>query len=381
MISFGSTLNKERWKYTSLRGLDGFPFSDVQPLKTSHVTVPVLPFETAGRLVFVDGFYVPGQSDFPETISIKMIEAEFPQDNPFMKHLKPSLSEGVEITVEALAEVAKPIDCVFLFTDKSKDCASHLHHRIHLKQGAKASFIMRYVGLTSESYVTNTHTLIHTEPDAQVTLYHFQLQGKKAFHVEAITTHQARNSAVTLHSLSLGALLARIDFTANYHDVHAASTVYGVYHVNGRQHVDYHLDAEHLVSYGKTAQHVKGCVDDEARAVFNGRVCVKPGAIKAISDQSHHGLLLSKYARIDAKPELEIDCDDVQCRHGATVGALRADALFYLMARGIDEAKAKAMLELAHAASLLDAIDSPDIKTYMHDLLMLVVLKTEALHA
>jgi Fe-S cluster assembly protein SufD len=112
---------------------------------------------------------------------------------------------------------------------------------------------------------------------------------------------------------------------------------------------------------------VKGCVDGDARAVFNGLVSVPARSVKSVSEQSHHGLLLSRRARIDAKPELSIDCDDVQCRHGATVGALRQDAIFYLTSRGIEEKEAKSMLELAHVTSLLSAIENEPIKAYMEE--------------
>jgi Fe-S cluster assembly protein SufD len=114
---------------------------------------------------------------------------------------------------------------------------------------------------------------------------------------------------------------------------------------------------------------VKGCVDGDARAVFNARVRVPRHSHHSLSEQSHHGLLLSRRARIDAKPELEIDCDDVQCRHGATVGSLNRDALFYLVSRGIEESQAQSMLELAHVVSLLEKIKDPQVKDYMQDLI------------
>ncbi|MFI4956977.1 MAG: Fe-S cluster assembly protein SufD [Gammaproteobacteria bacterium] len=371
-------IQSERWKYTSLRALDGFPFSAPKAKPVSDVKIPVLPFETSGRLVFVDGFFVETLSDFSSPITLNMIEAFFPDENPFMKHLPEALSEGIEITVESGIEIAKPIDLVFLFTDNAEDCALHMHHRVHLKSHANASFVIRYLGDTKESYVANIHTVFDLEAASKATLYHIQLQGEKAYHVENIRFNQSKDSEMTVHTLTLGALLTRIDMNAHYQAAHAQSHIYGVYHVSGRQHVDYHLDAEHFHPFGRTTQHVKGCVDDNARAVFNGRVSVKPGAVKAYSEQSHHGLLLSRRARIDAKPELEIDCDDVQCRHGATVGALRADALFYLMSRGFNESQAKATLQLAHASSLIDEISVPEIREYMHHTLMSVAFKQEA---
>lgn len=374
-------VHPEHWKYTSLRGLSDFAFLSPKNNPSFTVPIPDVPFKTSGRVVFVDGHYSPAHSHFPAEITVQMILAAFPEDNPFIQHLKPTLSEGVEIRVTAHQRIIDPLDCVFVFTEDAEACAAHLHHRIHFEQGSVAALVMRYLGLSDlVGYVANVHTDIVMEAGANGTVYHLQQQGKKAYHVESIRTQQASHATLTMHSLSVGALLSRIEFDAQYHDAHASSLFYGIYHVSGRQHVDYHLNGEHNVAWGSTQQHVKGCVNDEARAVFNGRVAVKPHAVKAQSAQSHHGLLLSKRARIDAKPELEIDCDDVQCRHGATVGAIRQDALFYLTARGIPEKQARVMLELAHVSSLLSHVSRDDIRDHLEKILVSAAWSDEAPH-
>lgn len=337
LINHRPTIKDERWKYTSLRALDQFPFLTAEKASFDASLIPALPFETAGQIVYVDG------------------------------HLMSSSNMNTNIPSDTL--IKHPIDCVFIATDAAKSCALNIEQIIEIGESSSVSFIFRSIGLTPEQYVANISRTIRAGKDAQVSIYLIQTQSDNAFHLEQLLVDAKEYANINVHALSLGAQLSRTDVCVNYSGQYAQSNVYGIYHVNQKQHVDFHFDAEHHASHCLTQQHAKGCVDDEARAVFNGRVMVPKQSIKSSSEQSHHGLLLSKRARIDAKPELEIDCDDVQCRHGATVGALRQEALFYLMSRCIDEKTAKSMLELAHVVSLLDKVTHQGIQSYMLDLL------------
>ncbi len=364
------TIKQEKWKYTSLRILDQFPFLTPTKIEMDAIEIPALPFDVSGRIVFVNGYFDKKLSVLPEEVEISDLPLpELTIDRQLFALNISALTEGMNVTIKENMELKFPIDCVFIFNDNAKDCAIHSCLCIDVKNNSKCDMVMRYIGMTESSYFSNNQIMLNVGENARLALHHIQEQSGQAIHVEHMDISHEKNAQSSIHSLSLGAKIARIDMDSRYLSSHASCSMHGIYRVEEKQHVDYHMNASHEVSHCQTAQHVKGCVAGEARAVFNGRVEVKSGAVKSVSEQSHHGLLLSRRARIDAKPELEIDCDDVQCRHGATVGALRPDALFYLMSRGIPENQAQAMLELAHVTSLLSMIKNQDIQSYMESLL------------
>ena len=199
-------------------------------------------------------------------------------------------------------------------------------------------------------------TRIHTGADAHITHLKLQEESEQTFHLAAIDAVQARGSVFASHSLSFGARLARNDIGSRFDGEGCEALLNGLYHVDGRRHVDHHTRLDHAQPHGTSREFYRGILDGAGRGVFTGRVHVAPGAMKTDAEQRSDSLLLSALAETDTRPELEIYADDVKCAHGATVGQIDEVSLFYLRSRGIDETHARNLLIYAFAAEVLARI-------------------------
>jgi Fe-S cluster assembly protein SufD len=197
---------------------------------------------------------------------------------------------------------------------------------------------------------------------AQLTHYHIQQEEKTAYNLASIYVQQERDSQFTSHALNLGARLSRHDINVQLVAPGVSCFLNGLYMMQGRQHHDTHTRIDHLVPHGTSREDYKGILDDFAHAVFNGKVIVHPGAMQTDAEQSNKNLLLSNEAEVDTKPQLEIFADDVKCAHGATVGQLDEEALFFLRSRGIDQATARDLLVYGFAGSVIDNIQHTAVR-------------------
>jgi Fe-S cluster assembly protein SufD len=179
---------------------------------------------------------------------------------------------------------------------------------------------------------------------AVVDHYKLQRESKQAYHMATMQFHQDRGANLSNYSISLGGGLVRNDINAVMDGDGGECTLNGLYVVRGEQHVDHHTVIDHAKPHCNSRELYKGILDEHSRAVFNGRVIVRPDAQKSNARQTNRNLLLSDNALVNTNPQLEINADDVKCAHGATIGQLDADALFYLRARGIDEETARTLL-------------------------------------
>jgi Fe-S cluster assembly protein SufD len=177
-----------------------------------------------------------------------------------------------------------------------------------------------------------------------------------------------RSANFTTHNISLGGALVRNDIGATLSEG-AEATVNGLYLVNGTQHVDNHTVIDHAKPHGSSHELYKGILDGHASAVFNGRIIVRKDAQKTDSKQTNKNLVLSDDAVIDTKPELQIFADDVRCTHGATIGQLDAESLFYLQSRGIGKAQARSLLTQAFAQDIIDRIKIPELRNQLEKVL------------
>jgi len=176
-------------------------------------------------------------------------------------------------------------------------------------------------------------------------------------HLAAIDAIQSRGAGFDSHSLAFGARLSRTDIRARFDGEGCEALLNGLYHVDGRRHVDHHTRIDHAQPRGTSREFYRGILDGAGRGVFTGRIVVAPGAQRTDAQQRTDSLLLSPQAQADARPELEIYADDVKCAHGATVGQIDDESLFYLRSRGIDEAHARNLLTWAFAAQALARIE------------------------
>ena len=276
------------------------------------------------------------------------------------------LQDGVFVYVP---EQVKAIQPILLEYKQPKDGeAVYLRHLIVAEPGSEVVVVEVYQG-TDAPYVTNTITEIHAAKHAKITHYKLQLESKQACHFGHVFVRQMEQSHFQSHSLSLGGTLVRSDLTIDLKEEHAQCLLNGIYAPNEGQHVDHHTIVNHLVPHGTSRQDYKGILQGKSRAVFNGKVLVARDAQKSSASQSNKNLLLSAQAEIDTKPQLEIDADDVVCSHGATVGQLDEEALFYLATRGINRQEAALYLIQAFAAENLALIPDEQMARRCADLL------------
>ena len=276
-------------------------------------------------------------------------------------------ADGATIDLAAGCVVEKPIHLLFITTDA--DLAVHPRNIIRAGAGSHAEIIEHYVGLNDAAYFTNAVT--HIEVDTSAAVIHTKLQQEslRGYHIADIRAEQERDSRFTSQSFALGGLLSRNDIATRLDAQGCEATLIGLYMADGRQHMDHHTLIDHARPRGTSREFYKGVLDGAARAVFNGKVIVRPDAQQTDAHQSNRNLLLSEHAEVDTKPQLEIYADDVKCSHGATVGQLDAEQIYYLRSRGMDDAAARALLTFAFAEDVATRVSCVPLRSRLEQLL------------
>ena len=246
---------------------------------------------------------------------------------------------------------------------------SHPRNLIVAEANSQVSIVESYFGLNDETYFTNAVTEIVVNDNAIVDHYKLQRESMHAFHFSTLQVQQSRSSSFSTHSIALGGALVRNDVNTVLNGEGAEATLDGLYVVSGQQHVDNHTRIEHAKPHCSSRELYKGILDQKARAVFNGRIIVRPDAQKTDSKQTNKNLLLSEEALANTNPQLEIYADDVKCTHGATIGQLSADALFYMRARGIGLDTARNLLTYAFANEITNRIKIEPLRAELEMLL------------
>ena len=231
---------------------------------------------------------------------------------------------------------------------------SHPRNLIVVGRNAQVKILEEYSG--RGSYFTNAVTEIVAADGAVVDHTRLQCESHDAFHVSTVQVHQERASSVTVRTIAFGGLLSRLETNVALAGEGASAVLDGLFVLSGRQHVDNQTLIDHARPHCDSLELYKGILDGSARGIFDGRIIVRPDAIKTNSRQVNHNLLLSETAIVDSKPTLEIHNDDVKCNHGSTIGQLDQAALFYLRSRGIGEAEARNLLVYAFASEIVDRI-------------------------
>ena len=223
---------------------------------------------------------------------------------------------------------------------------------------SRACVVEHHLGIDNGAgCFNNAVSEVVLQAGACVEHYKVQTEGDRTFHIANLEVRQAHESHFTSRVLSLGGRLVRHDVNVRLEAPHARCDLHGLYLAGGRQHMDFHTRVDHLEPHCTSTEVYKGVLGGRARAVFNGRVLVHPGARKSDARQTNDNLLLSPHAEVDAKPQLEIYADDVKCAHGATVGQLDESMVFYLRSRGLDERSARALLTFGFLREVLDRVD------------------------
>ncbi len=247
--------------------------------------------------------------------------------------------------------------------------AMFVRHLVILESGSSATIIEDYQGDEQTRYFTNTITEVHLAAHAKLTHHKIQRESQLAYHVGDLAVQQAAGSQLASHSFSMGGKWVRSDINIRLQEPLAQCVMNGIYTPAHLQHMDHHTLVTHEAPNCKSEQDYKGILNGHSRAVFNGRVVVTKGAQHTEAKQQNKNLLLSTQTEIDTKPQLEIFADDVVCTHGATVGQLDEEALFYLATRGIGRADASRYLVYAFAAENLRSMEDVELAAWVGNLL------------
>jgi len=391
------TTRDEEWRYTNIAPITGTAFARANGASNGYtdIAIAIEPFtgwDAGGaRLVFVNGRFVSSLSErgtLPTGITVgsladalesgsPMTEAHLAQHAGFEHDALTALNtaflqDGACIHVAKGTVVETPIHLIFATTSDGQSLVSYPRNLIVADASSQVTVIESHVGLGGEACWTNAVTEIVAGENAVVDHYKIERESESAaggYHIGTVQLHQYGNSNVTSHTLALGGALVRNNINTLLDAEGCASTMNGLYILGGSQHVDNHLRVEHAQPRCNSREFFKGVLDDHARGVFAGRIVVHKDAQKTDAKQTNQNLLLSEDALIDTKPQLEILADDVKCTHGATIGQVDEDAIFYLRTRGIAETAARSLLVYAFASEGLDDVRVPALRDHLNDLL------------
>ena len=237
-------------------------------------------------------------------------------------------------------------------------------------KNTKVCIFEHYVSIGASTCFNTTVNEIQLNENAQLTHIRLQNSNKQTFHVNYCTVAQKSHSHYENFSYDFGGRLIRNDLVSHLHGPESTVSLHGLYLLKGNQHVDNHTQVHHHVPHTISKESYKGILKDRSRGIFNGRVVVAKDAQKTSAEQSNHNLLLSKKAEIDTKPQLEIYADNVKCTHGATVGQLDEDMLYYLQCRGIDGEAARDLLIYGFAHTMTEILTIDAIRANIQESLL-----------
>ncbi|MCP3162812.1 Fe-S cluster assembly protein SufD [Myxococcus qinghaiensis] len=385
------TTRDEAWKYTNLSPIaDGAFVPSATAGSTAELSAVVARLALPGpRLVFVDGRLSPELSSvagLPRGLTLKplrdalvedgaLLEAELGQralaaEQAFTALNAALLEDGAVLRLApgALSEV--PVQLLFLTRGDAPVLASP-RILVVAGEGSEATLVETYASATGVSGqgFTNAVTEVTLGDNASLKHYRLQSEGDAAVHVGGLHVLQGRDSRFVSHNFAFGGVLARNEVSVTFAGEGGDATLNGLYVGRGTQHLDQRTALDHAVPRCTSRELYKGVLDDRARGTFHGLVKVRQDAQRTDSRQQNRNLLLSEHAQADTRPQLEILADDVKCAHGAVVGRLDAQALFYLRSRGIPRAEAERLLTYAFARELVDAVPEGPVRASVEGLL------------
>ncbi len=377
------TTRHEEWKYTNVTPILKGDFHATKNT-AANIEAFTYPESRHSQIVFVNGNYAPEFSN-PSVLPAGVIVSNFADadqstlqnhfaaqanaDDAFSALNTAFAEDGAFILIPRGKIVEAPIHLLFITSEAN--VVSHPRVLIVAEEGAIATIIESYVAPDDEAvYFTNAVTEVITKADANVTHYRLQAESTKAFHIATTAVQQESKSTYASYTISLGGEIARHDLNVKLDGEHIESTIDGLYVGTGKQHIDNHTTMDHAHPHCNSFQLYKGILDEKARAVFNGKVFVRKGAMLTDAKQLNKNLLLSKDAHVDTKPQLEIFADDVKCSHGATVGQLEESELFYLCSRGLTPDRARALLTFGFAEDVISKIKIASVRKQLDEIVL-----------
>ena len=382
------TSSHEDWKYTNVAPLAARSFSPVHTVHEAGVEAAVARLGLPGpgpRLVFVDGWFVRSLSrleGLPEGLTVRSLREALQEGesleawvgrqaraeaSAFTALNAALLEEGAWVSVAPGTVCAEPVQLLFLA--RGADALASPRVVVRAGDNSQLTLVESYVGAEPGVSFTNGVREVGVGAGARVTHLKLQAESEAAFHIGALHVDQGRDSHFASHVLSLGGALARSEVHALFSAEGGEATLHGLYVGHGTQHLDHWTNLDHAHPRCTSRELYKGVLDERARGTFHGKVMVRPEAQRTDARQNNRNLLLSEAAQADARPQLEILADDVKCAHGATVGRLDEQALFYLRSRGIPRPDAERLLTQAFATEVVGALPLEPLRRQVEELL------------
>lgn len=374
------TLKDEDWRFTNVAPIAQLPFNplpDGANDKTAADMVPGAVFSklSGTRLVFVNGHFAEKLSvigKLPGGVKVSNLAAALARDAAFVeKHLgryaqaegnafaalnQAFFSDGAFIYVPGGVTVEEPIQLLYISSAKQSGDTIHPRNLIIADANSKVIIVESYLSVGNAAYFTNAVTELVAGDNANVEHVKFQDEATDAYHIATIQGQFGRTSHVNVHSFAMGAKLSRNNIRAKLAGEGLECILNGLYLTKDEQLADHHMIVEHAQPHCASHEYFNGILDDKSKGVFHGRILVRQIAQKTDAKQTNKNLLLSDDATADTKPQLEIYADDVKCTHGATIGQLNDESIFYLRSRGISTETAKRMLIHAFAGEIIERI-------------------------
>jgi Fe-S cluster assembly protein SufD len=385
------TTKLEDWHYTSVNEIAEQEFTlltartdDVQESQLAPFT-----YGPAGAqwptVVVVNGRYAPHLSslrNLPDGVTVETLADSWARskslasevgrlanlDAAFTALNTAFLYDGVYIEIAKEAELTQPIHILYVTDATAAKAMIQPRTVIVAGRHSKATVVESYGSISDAMHFTNAVTEVTVTRGANLTHYKLQREGMRSYHVGTIEVKQAQDSHYQSFSFATGAALSRTNIYTSLDGEGCGATLNGLYMIGGEQHCDHQTQIVHAQPNCFSREVYKGILDDRSHGVFNGKVYVHPIAQKTDGKQTNNTLLLSENAKVDTKPQLEIFADDVKCTHGATIGAIDRNALFYMKSRGIDAETATQLLTYAFAADVLETIELEPLKVELERL-------------
>jgi len=371
----------ESWRYTSLTSLLQKDFILSKQKPTCDLSDYVI--KNSNRLVIINGVVDFKLSTLDEDLEVLPLELLLQTaDETLLRELKLDLesqyfavlnsalmSQGAYIKIKPNQTFSKPLHILHVHKDTGESTLQNLRFYVDVDRNAEIEILEEHVGVDDCIYFNNIVTQINLNFDARLKYNKLQRESRQAFHIATTVASLSADSQLNYHTFSQGAELSRDDLFVRHYERGSHAKLVGLFQCGGEQHISHHTRVDHFKGGSATNQVYRGMAGDRSRGVFDGRIVVHPGAVKSSTHQTNHNLLLSDHAEIDSKPNLEIYVDDISASHGATVGQLNENALFYLQSRGIHKAFARQMLISAFAEAIFDEVHVSDTIEYIYNVM------------
>lgn len=386
------TRKAEPWKYADLSSLAAKHYVGARVTEADGLQDKVnqhkLRHENTILMLFVNGHFMSAFSErrelpkgmiacgideaiekHPELVNQYLRQTVDTSAYPFAGSNAANTEDGLFLYVPENCVVDRPVHMLSIVDDEN-EFITHPRHLMIFGANSQMTLIEEYHAFAYQSYMTNVVMNVLLEPNAKLSYFKLQNEGRKAAHIAHTFVNQKKDSSVTYTNFSTGGEFARDELQVSLSETGTEFKAAGFYHLcEDGQYVDHHLDIKHLAPHSNSEMLYKGILDNKSRAVFNGRLYVEKDAQKILAYQANHNLLLSNTAEVYSKPELEIYADDVKCKHGASTGQIDQEAVFYLCSRGIPRQEAMAMLLQGFADEIIQRVDNQALRARVMEML------------